>query len=134
MDELRCRYVLRLAVSLEDSSETLTQASLHVDLLLEPVDMVLDRLFEREVRSVQALANLLEGKPELPQGQDVLQSADVLRPLQPVTGGRMLTRGQQADLVVIVQGANRQSGCLGQLPYAEGFALLRVCHGKKCTA
>ena len=59
--------------------------------------------------TIQELADLLKGKPQVPQRQNLLQPQQFLFAVEAVSGSRALLRLQQPDAVVVVQGADRNS-------------------------
>jgi hypothetical protein len=67
--------------------------------------------------------DLVEREAELPVEQDLLQPVEVGVAVAPMARVAALARGEQADLVVVVQGAHRDPGESGDLSY--GVAHIR---------
>ena len=68
--------------------------------------LLVQRFVPVKVRTLQDRLDFLERKRQLPEEQDLLQAFQSLFVIQPVSCLRILRRVQQADLVLILQGAN----------------------------
>jgi hypothetical protein len=75
-----------------------------------------DRL---ERGAVERGRDLVEAQPEPPQRDDPGEPLEVVRPVAAMARVRPLLRRQQAELVVVVQRANRQAGSVADLADAE---------------
>ena len=72
------------------------------------------------IAAVEQLGDVLERQLEAPVHDDLLQPRQVGVGVEPVAGRRALTRHEQADLVVVVQGAHRHAEDVGDLPHRPG--------------
>ena len=70
--------------------------------------------------SVEQFGDLGEGEAEAAQRDDVVQSPHVVAGVAAVPRTVVQRRGQQADLVVMVQRADGQAGLFGQFAHAPG--------------
>jgi hypothetical protein len=77
----------------------------------------LEDALKREIGLRQAFPDLVQGEPELPQGQDLQQPGDVVPVVEPVPGGAPPRGREQPDLVVVVQRADGQPRLLRQLSH-----------------
>ena len=66
-----------------------------------------------ELLAVQAFTDLLQGETDLPQGHDLLQADDLVPPVESMTRFRAPRWHQEADLLVVVERANRDTGAPG---------------------
>ncbi len=73
---------------------------------------------------VEQEGDLLEPEPEPPVDDDVLQSREVGRRVEAVAARGACARRQQADLVVVVQGAHCHAERIGHL--ADGQRRLHL--------
>src|SRR5262245_11837473 len=85
--------------------------------------MKADHLQRREVGPVQAIADLLQGEAELSQRKHLLQAGDIGGRVETVSRLGVQRRLQQANLVVMVEGAYRQPRSLGQFTHLQCFKL-----------
>lgn len=69
------------------------------------------------LRVVEQGLDLVEREAQLPVEQDLLQPVEVGVAVAPVPRVVALARNEQADLVVVVQGAHRDSGETGDLAH-----------------
>src|SRR5215475_10569919 len=63
-----------------------------------------------DVRIVDEVGDFVEGEPEFAVEHDLLQALKIVVAVPPITGARPDVRREQPDLVVVVQGAHRNSG------------------------
>lgn len=83
------------------------------------------------VRVVEQGGDLLERETELPVEQDLLQPVEVGVAVTPVARAAALAGHEQADVVVVVQGAHRHCGEAGDL--SHGVAHFRSLLGTHST-
>lgn len=69
------------------------------------------------LRVVEQGGDLVEREAEFPVEQDLLQPVEVGVAVAPVPRVAALARREQADLVVVVQGAHRDPGETGDLAH-----------------
>ena len=68
--------------------------------------LLVQHFFPVKVRTLQNRFDFLERKRQLSEDQNLLQAFQSFFVIQPVPRLRILRRMQQADLVIILQGAN----------------------------
>ena len=86
------------------------------DLAVQCAHLLLDDQARRRRALAQHRGDVAERQAELPQRLDAMQPRDVPVAVQPPAGLRAARGLEQADLVVVVQGAHRQARALGELP------------------
>jgi hypothetical protein len=95
--------------------EAQAELLLRRDLPFEALDVIADEPLRIEVLPHQQLPDLLERKPELPERQHLLQTNDLFPAVQTVSGHRSVRRGDETDLVVVVQRTDRDPRALREL-------------------
>jgi hypothetical protein len=92
------------------------------------VQMPLHRSRQLPLRIVQHRGDLPQREPEAAQQADPIQPGDIASRVHPVASVGPPRRRQQADVIVVVQGPDRQARGPGQgsdLPRLLGFAAAR---------
>ena len=83
---------------------------------VEDREVPLDRVGELSRRSVERLRDLRERDADVAEQVDAVQTADVVLAVDAVAAREPLGRREQADLLVVAQGADGQAGASGHVP------------------
>src|SRR6185295_5915120 len=100
--------------------QTLAEALLQLDLLLEVRDLELEHAFGRDVRPAQEPPDLLQGESQVAKRLDLLQADHVASGVETVTCRRALRRRQQTHLVVVMERPHGHPCPSGQLAHFPG--------------
>jgi hypothetical protein len=103
--------------------EPLAELPLQFDLFPQARHMQADHLQRREAAPVQAVADFLQREAKLAQRQHLLQAGDIGACVEAVSRLGVQRRLQQANLVVMVQRADRKTRPPGQLTHLQGLKL-----------
>jgi hypothetical protein len=113
----------------EDARQPVAQAGGLLQLALQEVQALADRREGVRDAAVERGADLRQAEPEAAQRHDPRQPPHVAGAVAPVPGRGALGRHEQADLVVVVQRADREARPPRQLADAERPACIVVVAG-----
>ena len=82
---------------------------------------------EVPLRVIEQRADLGQAEPKTTQRQDAVEPQHVVAVVKPVPAGRLTSRAQQTRLVVVTQGANRDTGQVGKLADPPSVPDSAVC-------